>query len=63
MYLAAIFLPFLNFCFCCIYGRFLGRVGVTQLSILLLGLSFLFSIIGFGSICSGNETYYIDITS
>ena len=61
MYLSIIILPLLNFVFCGLYGRFVGRKGVLQLSVILLIISFIISLYKLILNIKLNDVYYITI--
>ena len=61
MYLSIIILHLLNFVFCVLYCRFVGRKGVLQLSVILLIISFIISLYKLILNIKLNDVYYITI--
>ena len=63
MYITLIFLPLIGSLFSLIFGRYLGKFGISILTISLIFFSFLFSIIIFYEVALSNSSCYFILST
>ena len=63
MILSIVFLPFLSFVWCSLFGRFIGRLGAVQISTILMVIAHVFSLLIFITVYNQNESYYLQLIS
>jgi NADH:ubiquinone oxidoreductase subunit 5 (subunit L)/multisubunit Na+/H+ antiporter MnhA subunit len=61
MFLSTILLPFLSFLICSLFGRNIGKVGSSVLSVCFMGVVVVFSLILFYMVNINNNIYFIDL--